>query len=242
MGTRRGVREAALLLPLTAGLLSVAVAAAVPAGWTLLFVLLILLALGALLPESPWRTGAMAALPAVAAALVRAAGESMGTFAVFLLGAPVFVALTVLVVKGGALLVAPSTEPKAAGRRWRPFETQAARGRFLVIVAVVLVIGVSWVRNLGAEEADRAATRRSEEIRTGLQGQTVDSLRLASIRQGVTGEGPGVPGGPYRSVRPGTDRFSATAEVQKLAQFRCIHVEVDAAGAVTTRVVKEQCD
>lgn len=242
MVSRRGVREAELLLPLTAGLLSVAVHSAVPVGWALLLDLLVLLALGAVLPGHPWRTGAVAAIPAIVAALVRAAGDSMGTFAVLLIASPVFLALTVLVVKGGALLVAPPPEPRTAGRRWRPFETQAARGRFLVIVAVVLVVGVSWSRNLGAGEADRAAGRRVEEIRGALQGQTVESLRQASLRQSLTGDGAGVPGGPYRSWRPGPDRFTATAEVRRLAQYRCIHVEVDTAGAITTNIVEERCD
>ncbi|HET7722709.1 MAG TPA: hypothetical protein VFK43_22270, partial [Acidimicrobiales bacterium] len=104
-----------------------------------------------------------------------------------------------------------------------------------------LVVATSYCRNLGAGEADRAAARRVQEIRAALEGQTPESLRRASIGFGVGGVG-AVPGGPYRTARPGTDQFTATAEVRKYSQFRCIHVEVDAAGTVTTRIVKGGCD
>lgn len=170
----------------------------------------------------------------------RPAGDSLGASALFLVAAPILVAVCAAAVKGGAMLAAPATEPRAGEGRWRPFETQAQRGRFLVVVAVLLVIGTSYYRNLGADDTDRAAARRVEEIRAALKGETAESLRRASIGAGVTGRGV-VPGGPYRSMRPGTDRFTATAEVRKLSQFRCIHVEVDAAGAVTTRIVKRGC-
>ena len=62
-----------------------------------------------------------------------------------------------------------------------------------------------------------------------------------AVRSGLTSAGD-VPGGPYRSMRPGPDRFTATAEVGSLSQRRCVHVEVDAGGLVTTRIVKRGCD
>ena len=40
-------------------------------------------------------------------------------------------------------------------RRWRPFETKVQRGRFLIVVAVLLLIRAVALSNLGAEEADR---------------------------------------------------------------------------------------
>jgi hypothetical protein len=233
-------RAAELLLPLATGLLIVGINAALPLSGGALLGLMVMLTLGAVLRGHPWRTGAIVAAPIVMAAVARAAGDSLGASALFVVAAPILVAILAAAVKGGAMLAAPASEPKAADGRWRPFETQAQRGRFLVIVAVLLVIGTSYCRNLGAGEADRAAARRVEEIRGALAGQTAASLHQAR-RLGFTGRDT-VPGGPYRTTRAGSDRFAATAEVRRYSQFRCIHVEVDAAGAITTRVTKDRCD
>ena len=241
MSRRTISRTAEVLLALATGLLIVGLNSAVPVGGGAVLGLMALLALGAVLPEHPWRTGAIAAAPIVVVAVVAAAGDSLGAAALLLVASPVLAAVCAATVKGGAMLAAPSTEPKAGDRRWRPFETQAQRGRFLVIVAVVLVTGTSYCRNLGAGDADRAAAQRVEEIRAALEGQDAESLRRASLGSGLTGRGD-VPGGPYRSMLPGTDRFTATAEVRKLAQSRCIRVEVDSAGVVTTKIEKGGCD
>jgi hypothetical protein len=240
MSVRTDSGAAELLLPLATGLLMLGINAVVPVGGAGLLGLLLLLTLGAVLPGNPWRTGALAAAPMVVAAVVAAAGESLGAAALFLVAAPILLAVCAAAVKAGAMLVAPAAEAKAGEGRRGPFETQAQRGRFLVVVAVLLVIGASYCRNLGASEADRAAERTVEELRGVLAGQPAESLRLASLGSGLAGVGV-VPGGPYRSVRPGSDRFTATTEVTKLAQSRCIRVEVDAAGAVTTKVVKRAC-
>jgi hypothetical protein len=85
-------------------------------------------------------------------------------------------------VKGGAMLAAPATEPAAGDGHWRPFRTQARRGRFLVIVATVAAIGASYCRNVGAGEADRATARRVEEIRAALAGTPPVSSGLPSGR------------------------------------------------------------
>ena len=233
-------RAAELLLPLAAGLLIIGISAAVPVAGSALLGLLVLLTLGAVHPGHPWRAGVLAAAPTILASLVTAAAHSLGLFATLLAGSPILVAIYAAAVHGGSLLVAPATEPRAGAGRWRPFETQAQRGRFLVIVALLLVIGVSWSANVGAGEADRAASRRAEEIRGALEGQTAESLRRTSLISGFTAEWD-VPGGPYRLVMPGTDRFTATAEVRKRAQARCIHVEVDAAGSITTKIVRSSC-
>lgn len=235
MSTRTDSRAAEVLLPLATGLLIVGIDSVVAVGGAGLLGLMVLLTLGAVLPGKPWRTGAIVAAPIVVAAVVTAAGDSLGASALLLVASPVLVALCAAVVKGGAMLAAPATEPKAGDRR-RPFETQAQRGRFLVIVAVLLVVGTSYCRNVGAGEADRAAARRVAEIRAALEGHTAASLLGASIGPSLS-----VPGGPYRSMTPGPDRFTARAEVQKLAQSRCIQVGVDAAGVVTTTVTKGTC-
>lgn len=241
MNTRTHSRAAEVLLPLATGLLIVGIDSVVPVGGAGLLGLMVLLTLGAVLPGKPWPTGAIAAGPIVLAAVVAAASHSLGRAALLLVASPVLVALCAAAVKGGAMLAAPAGEPKAAKGRWRPFETQAQRGRFLVIVAVLLVIGTSYCRNVGAGEADRAAARRVEEIRRAMEGQTAASLLGASLGPSMTGVG-AVPGGPYRSMRPGRDRFEATAEVRKLTQYRCIQVAVDAAGVVTTKVLRRGCD
>jgi hypothetical protein len=55
------------------------------------------------------------------------AGESLGRSMLFVVASPVLVAIFAAAMKGGSLLVAPSTEPKASAGGWRPFETQAQR-------------------------------------------------------------------------------------------------------------------
>jgi len=240
VSTRTEPGAAHLLLPLATGLLIGAINAVVPFGAAGLVGLMLLLTLGAVLPGHPWRTGAIAAAPTVLAAVVAGAGDSLGAAALFLVASPVLVAIFAAAVKGGSMLVASTTEPKTGDGRWRPFETQAQRGRFLVIVAVLLVIGTSYCRNLGAGEADRLADRRVESLRSALAGQTAETLLQATLRSGFTGTGT-VPGGPYRSARPAPDRFTGRVEIRKFSQFRCIHVEVDAGGAVTTSIERERC-
>jgi hypothetical protein len=240
VSTRTDSGAAEVLLPLATGLLIVGIDSVVPVGGAGLLGLMVLLTLGAVMPAKPWRTGAIAAAPIVLAAVVAAAANSLGAPALLVLASPALVAICAAAVKGGSMLAAPATEQKAGAGRW-PFETQAQRGRFLVVVADLLVIGASSWRNAGAGEADRAAARRVEQIRGALQGHTAASLLGASIGPSMSGVGV-VPGGPYRSMTPGPDRFRATAEVRKLAQARCIRVEVDAAGAVTTKTTKGACD
>lgn len=86
-------RAVALLLPLAAGLLIVAIFTAVPAGGGALLGVLILLTLGAVLPGHSWRTGAIAALPNFIVTLVAAAAESLGMFALVLASFPIVVAI-----------------------------------------------------------------------------------------------------------------------------------------------------
>lgn len=239
MDTRADSRAAQLGLPLATGLLIVALDAVVPAGGAGLLGILILLTLGAVLRGSAWRAGAIAGAPVVVAAVVAAAGESARTALLLLVASPVLVAVFAAAVKGGSMLAAPPTEPRTGGG-WRPFETQAQRGRFLVVVAVLLAVGAVGLRSVGAGQADRAAARRAAEIRNALDGQTAATLQGALLAFAYKGAD-SVPGGPYSTVQPGLDRFIATDEVHKLAQFRCIHVEVDGAGAVSTRVAKDRC-
>lgn len=146
---------------------------------------------------------------------------------------PVAVLVAGLVIAGAAL-VAPRLG------RWRPFETKAQRGRFLVVVGAVAVIGTTWLSNWGAADADAAAARRAEEIRAALDGRTPESIRRDSLLRLYSGEGD-YPGGPYRGAAFDGERFTATAEVRKRLQSRCIHVEVGPTGAVDTRVVDGRC-
>ena len=244
MTTRLGQREAELLLPLTAGLMLLAVSRATPDGVAGVLSLISLFALGALVPDRPWRTGAIAASPTVAVAvLVAAAAGSVGSVVVFVVCSPLLVAFAALLVRGGALLGARDAVPCDQGRSeqaWRPFETKAQRGRFLVIVATIVMVGSVWMSNWGSAEVDRAAARRVEHIRSSLAGRTPESVRVQGVMGAAAGESQ-LPGGPYRGAGLGKDRFTATAEVSKGLQSRCIHVVLDAEGEVSTRVSHGRC-
>lgn len=245
-----GEREIAVLLPIAAGLILVALPYVVPVGTiTVVVDVVTLLALGAVLPQRPWRTGAIAAFPTIVGAVLRAAGESPALFALAVIGSPIVVAIFTLLVKGGAMFLRPGTNEagdpefraqEGGRRRWRPFETKVQRGRFLIVVAVLLLIGSRALSNCGAEEADRLAARRASEIRAALSGRTPESVHV----EGMTGafeDGPGLPGGPYRHASLGTDTFRATAEVRYRLQSRCIHVRLDGDGQVDTQIEKSEC-
>lgn len=248
MATQARYLEAELLLPLAAGLALLAVSYATPDGaWTGLLSLVTLLALGAMVPENPWRTGAIAGSPGVFAAVLEAANRSMGALALIVVLSPVVLVVAGLLVKGGSLLVGRSEDASPGEQRgapvehrWRPFETKAQRGRFLVVVAVLVLVGSSWLSNWGAAEADRAAARRVDQIRSALAGHTPESLRRAGLSYAYGGGG-GVPGGPYSTTSLGSERFTATAEVGKRLQYRCIHVDVSASGEVSTKITKGHC-
>ena len=244
MTTRLGQREAGVLLPLTAGLILLAVSRVTPDGAAGVLSLITLFGLGALVPDRPWRTGAIAASPTVAAAVLVAAVEgSTGSAVLFVVGSPLLFAFAGLLVKGGALLVARdavSGDPGHVEHRWRPFETKAQRGRFLVIVATIVMVGSVWISNWGSAQVDRAAAVRIEQIRSSLAGRTPESIRIQGVIGAAAG-GPELPGGPYRGAGLGKDRFTATAEVSKGLQSRCIHVVLDAAGQVSTRLTNGRC-
>jgi len=88
------------------------------------------------------------------------------------------------------------------------FDSQRNRGRFLVVVFVLLFIGARIVTGWGAKEADRESARRASEIRTALEGRTADALRPAFLpgRSGAA-----VPGGPYDTVISDQDGGSGRA-------------------------------
>ncbi len=246
-----GEREIAVLLPLAAGLILVALPYVVPVGTiTVVVDVVTLLALGAVLPQQPWRTGAIAAFPTIVGAVLRAAGESPALFALAVIGSPIVVAIFTLLVKGGAVFLRPAGTNEAGDpgmrtqegerRRWRPFETKAQRGRFLIVVAVLLLIGSRALSNWGGEEADRLAALRASEIHAALSGRTPESVRV----EGMTGafeDRPGLPGGPYRHATLGMETFRATAEVRYRLQSRCIHVQLDGDGRVDTQIEKSEC-
>lgn len=251
MTARTGQREIAVLLPFAAGLLLVALPYVVPVGSiTVVIDLVTLLVLGAVLPQQPWRTGAIAALPTIVGAVLRAAGESPAVFALAVLGSPLAVALFGLVVKGGALFLRPASTKEAGeleedaeeggGRRWRPFETKAQRGRFLIVVAVLFLVGSRALSNWGAEEADRMAALRASEIQDALSGRTPQSVHVEAMT-GAFEDRSGLPGGPYQQASFGTNSFRATAEVRLRLQYRCIYVQLDGDGQVDTEIKKSQC-
>lgn len=243
-----GQREVEVLLPLAAGLVLVALPYVVSMGVVTVIDVVTLLALGAVLPEKPWQTGAIAALPTIVGAVLQATSEPLAVFALAVLGSPLVVVLFGLVVKGGAVFLRPAStntagalEEDGGGGRWRPFETKVQRGRFLIVVAVLFLTGSRALSNWGAEEADRMAILRASEMRAALAGRTPESVRL----EGITGafeDRPGLPGGPYRQAILGTDTFRATAEVRHRLQHRCVHVLLTGDGQVETEIKKSQCE
>lgn len=239
-----------VLLPLAAGLASLGVwALGFDSGISTVAAMAIFLALGAALPERPWRTAAIASTPGLVVALVRAGSDSMGLLLVVVATSPLYVALAALLVKGGTLLVAragarpsavPTTVSGRAQPRRRAFETKEQRGRFLVILALLLFIAGVALSRWGAGEADRQAEVREGQIRTALVGQTPESLRVDGVTTAF-GDGPDLPGGPYDTAALGPDRFEATVELQVRLQYRCISIEVTADGALSTEVERNEC-
>jgi hypothetical protein len=240
LAERSSKAQSGILLPLIAGLLLVALGQAIPIDWvnTVLNVG-ILLGLGAVLREKPWRTGAIATLPGAVVSLVRAADTSLATFALFLVIAPFAMVVSGLIVRCGQLLVAGSSRPGDEARRRKPFETQEQRGRFLVVVAIVLVVGFQLLRSWGADEADRDAARRADQMRADLSGWTAPRLH----ERGTIGllRGEPLPGGPYDSASPGLEEFRANVELSHRLQTRCVRVQVDAVGNISTEVEKDGC-
>ena len=239
-----------VLLPLAAGLASIGVSSlGFDPGVGVVLAMVVFLALGAALPTRPWRTAAIASVPGLVVALVRAGADSLGLFLVVAATSPLFVALSALLVKGGALLVAragaqPSAVPDALPGARRPrrkaFDTKEQRGRFLVVLALLLVIGGVALSRWGADEADRRANIREEQIRTALAGRTPESLLVDGLAN-ASGDRPGLPGGPYDAASLGSDRFTATVELRVRLQYRCIRVEVSAEGLVSTEVEDREC-
>lgn len=239
-----------VLLPLAAGLASVGVSAlGLDPGVASVLAMVVFVALGAAHPARPWRTAAIASMPGLVVALVLVGSESLGLFLVVVATSPLYVALSALLVKGGALLVAradarpsavPTTVPGRGQPRRRAFETREQRGRFLVVLALLLVIGGIALSRWGAGEADRRAEVRQGQIRTALVGQTPESLRVDGVTTAF-GDRPDLPGGPYDTTTLGPDRFEATVELQVRLQYRCISIEVTADGAVSTEVERDEC-
>ncbi len=229
-------------MPLGAGLALIAVGWALPRPVASTVGLVTLLGLGAVIPERPWRTAALTASPSLVASLVHATGESAASVGLVVLLSPLLVAFATLVIMGGRLLVGhqPDAAPPVEsaddfGRRWKPFETKAQRGRFLVIVAILVVVGSGFLSRCGSAEADRDASRRAEEIRTALNGRSPQSL------QSSLGIDLVLPGGPYRFATVVGDSFEATAEVNSGFQYRCILVRVGPDGRVSTEIKHKRC-
>lgn len=202
-----------VLLPFSVGLLQVGLLLLGPnAAITTGLNIVAFLALGAVLPARPWRTAAIASVPGLVFGLVRAGLDSSGTFLMVFLASPLVVAFSAVLVKGGAMLVAragdePTADPTgvagASPRRRKAFETKAQRGRFLVVLVLVLVIAGTVVSRWGGREADSRAAARADQIQAALAGVTAQSLQVDSLT-GAMGEGPGPPGGAYntQSLRP----------------------------------------
>lgn len=251
MAPDTGQREVEILLPLAAGLILVALPYVVSVSTvTVVMDVVLLLVLGTVLPRNPWQTGAIAMLPTVVGAVLRAAGDSLAVFGLVVLASPLAVAIAGLVVKAGAVFIRSANKDQegqlgedgeqSEARGWRPFETKVQRGRFLIIVAVLFFIGSSFLSNWGAKEADRMAAQRASEIRTALAGRRPDSLQVEGI-SGVAEGRPGLPGGPYQTAALGTETFRATAEVGHRLQYRCIHVQLGGDGQAETEIKQGRC-
>ncbi len=236
-----------ILLPVAAGLLLTGVSAVGRSGGaTTVAHAIVFLGLGAVLPARPWRSAALASAPGFLVGLVRAGSDSLGSLLVVVVVTPLIVALGALMVRAGTLLAArpdapPTGEPRPdPARRRRRFETKEQRGRFLVVLVLVLVVASRAFHAWGAAEADRRAAAREQEIRTALEGRTLQSLRIDHVRS-TSGAGPGLPGGPYDGATLGPEGFAASDEVMVRLQSRCIRVEVTADGRVSTEVEDRGC-
>lgn len=233
-------KETALLLPLIAGLLAVALARVVPVEPVVTVIdLVILLALGAALPDKPWRTAAISGVPGLVVLLARLHDRSAATIALTLALLPLAFLFTGILVKAGAALAERPARRVTEGRRRKPFETRAQRGRFLLVLLVVVLLGGRWLHDWGREEVDRDAARRADEVRRALTNRTPLSLQVAVL--GGPDSLQSIPGGPYRSASPGATRFDATIELHRRLQYRCIHVHVDQEGRVATTIDDDSC-
>lgn len=241
---------ARLLLPLVAGVLAAGLGEVLPAPAAFVVHGVLPLTLGALLPSHPWRSGVLFAAPALCVMVARAGAASAGLVAFVVVTSPVVVLIAGLLVKGGAVLFprgghgadrdGPTVERRGGPRRGL-FETKAQRGRFLVVLALVLVAAAAGIDNWGAAEADRMAARRAEEISDALAGASPADLRPRLLGAAYGGLGERPPGGPYTWLRPGTDELRAAAEVRHRLQVRCIEVRLDAAGRVSTEISGGRC-
>lgn len=243
---RTSPRETAFLLPLIAGLFSVALARAIPSDLvsTLAYVVT-LLGLGAVLPAKPWRSAAIGSLPGACLLLARSPGKPIAIALLTIVLFAVSVGINGLLVKGGALLAQRSRRDHAAHRDdtppgpWKPFQTKAQRGRFLVVLLAIVLIGGQRLSVWGSDEVDREADRRAAQIRTALNGRSPKSLQIDILGSANAGTTP--PGGPYLSASPGNESFDATVELNRRLQYRCVQVHVSADGQVSTDIKKRQC-
>lgn len=230
-------RAAAVLLPLAGGL-AVAAAAQVSVPAVILPVnVAMLVLLGAVLPERPWRTAVLAEAPGLALALGRAADQSWLLAGLVIVVAPLFVAISAVLVKAGAALRRDRDERRTEHAADRGlFATKARRGAFLIVLATLLATCNGVLSERWGDEADRLARQRAEEIRTELSGWTPDSLPESLLGPAYGGTGAPVPGGPYEGYATGPDGFRASAEVRAGLEFRCIRVRVGPDAVVHTDI------
>jgi hypothetical protein len=242
-------RAAAVLLPLAGGLAVAAVAQlSIPAVIVPVNVVVLVL-LGAVLPQRPWRTAVLAEAPGLALALGRAMGESWMLVGLVIVVAPLFVAISAVLVKAGAALRRDRDERRAegtgeVGRSTGDrglFATEARRGAFLILLVTLLATCNRALTQRWGDEADRLARQRAEEIRTALSGRTPKSLQESLLSPFYGGAGEPLPGGPYREYRPGSEEFWASAEVRSGLEFRCIRVRVGADAVVHTEIEGDAC-
>ena len=242
-------RAAAILLPLAGGLAVAAVAQLSIPAVILPVNVVVLVLLGAVLTERPWRTAVLAEAPGLALALGRATGKSWMLMGLVIVVAPLFVAISAVLVKAGASLRRDRDESRAegAGEVGRSpgdhglFATKARRGAFLIVLVTLLgtcnrVLDERW-----GEQADRLARQRAEEIRTALSGRTPQSVEKSLLSLSYGGAGEPIPGGPYAEYRSGPEEFRASAEVRVGLGFRCIRVRVGADAVVHTEVEDDAC-
>ena len=216
---RRGI-----WVPLAVGFVLVAVRQVLSPPVAVAVTVAVLLGLGALLPRRPWRTAVIAALPGLAAGLVVGLRHSVGWAALALVLFPVGVAVTALLVKGGSLLVLrpePGSAPVAAGYRPKRFETKAQRGRLLVIVAAVVVVGGVFLRSWGTAEVDRMADRRVAAIRAALDGLDPNTLRLDPLGSTTAPTSPAGPTTWRFADRTGSRRAWSSTPASSTGASRC---------------------
>ena len=213
--------------------------------------LVLILALGAVVRENPWRAGALASLPLMGVVLIRTGTTSALALAVAVVVGPVFLVISALLAKAGSMLVARGPDEAApdglapvgpTGRR-AMFDTKAQRGRFLVIVALVVMMVTGTVSAVSSRAADRKAEERVAEIRLALNGKTPEEL-VPGMIVGFIGDdsvGPVLPGGPYEVIRPKNGAIDATSQVRAGFTQRCIRVHLAADGVVTTSTTEGSC-